>query len=376
MDLPVSMGGTGRKHRISSSLHSHVQQDGVSGRHRMIETTNPATKMQDTKQQCSPAKGTTDDITQESPKSRRISSSMDPQTTLTSPPLVNRSRLRQKSNPRQSLDGELCDWVQSTTASTKAGRISGSALPVRVHSTSPAFDPDQTSPRTSKQEESSQNEGPQTMPDLEEIEAPAAVASTRDNQEPPSLEDLPEISCILHVCGSHSSLSQTFCSLQGSENEDRCQSDASESISDGSQLSSPSSRETLDNIRMKHNIIASLMQDVYAIFDSNWDANIRSHAGSGDHNPTASSVPLSSSSSAAQKSQKRHSQDDEPPSGNDGNGKRTRRSLSTVSTSGFSRLLACPFHKYDPAKYRSTVYLGTRYRTCMTSGFKSICRLK
>ena len=129
-------------------------------------------------------------------------------------------------------------------------------------------------------------------------------------------------------------------------------------------------------IEAKHELIETLMKDVYAIFDSGWTHRPRTCAPMpSDSHGTQPSYPQGESSSASQKG-KRRMQDRESPPPHDGNGKRRRRGGSSVGPHRPNRPYACPFHKYDPRKYSLNGGTGATYRSCLGPGFTSIARLK
>ena len=169
---------------------------------------------------------------------------------------------------------------------------------------------------------------------------------------------------------------------------DRSQSDApedepttessSQSIdSDESGSSSSADYEKVTIAYSKHQIISSLMRDVYAMFGSQWQANVRTRT-----TPEAeSSRVLSSSCESADRSTqnqlgKRANYERDRSQGDGNDGKKKRNNPPDTANSEHDLQLACPFHKYDPIKYCPNIDTGVKYRTCLGPGFSSISRLK
>lgn len=127
----------------------------------------------------------------------------------------------------------------------------------------------------------------------------------------------------------------------------------------------------------KHELIVTLMKEFYAIFDTEWKADIRSCASSG----SGPSRPQSKSSALAPlagKNSKRRTQDRDSPPLDDGNGsgKRGKKGGPDTGHHTQGRLFACPFHKHDPSKYCLNDDTGAAYRSCPGPGFASISHLK
>ena len=135
----------------------------------------------------------------------------------------------------------------------------------------------------------------------------------------------------------------------------------------------PYSSFDLNIAKAKHELMVTLMKEVYAMFDSKWKANIRTCAtsqqgSSGTHaRPSQIEAPR-----AGQHSKKRMKDRDTSPPGK-GNGKRKKNDDPKV---GLHRQFACPFHKYDPYKYSLNSDTGAAYKSCMGPGSVSISHLK
>ena len=126
----------------------------------------------------------------------------------------------------------------------------------------------------------------------------------------------------------------------------------------------------------KHELIASLMCEVYAMFNAEWAANAKQGTNSGTANDANSVRKSSSDKMADQKPSKRRREDEESPSRNDSDRKRKGNAPFSQGHHGQCNLFACPFNKYDPRRYRISQTTGTRYRTCPGPGFATIARLK
>ena len=169
---------------------------------------------------------------------------------------------------------------------------------------------------------------------------------------------------------------------------DRNHSDAAECepITEGSSQSTESDEsgsvssaddEKLTIVYTKHQIISSLMRDVYAIFSSQWQANTRTRT-----TPEAESSRVledsRESTNCSQKNRlgKRANYDRDRSQGDGNDGKKQKSSSSDITNCELDPKLACPFHKHDPTKYCPNIDSGVKYRTCLGPGFSSISRLK
>lgn len=129
-------------------------------------------------------------------------------------------------------------------------------------------------------------------------------------------------------------------------------------------------------IREKQHLITILMHEVYAMFDSPRIDNIRSCTSSHTASSSNQSQDSNNVTRMSQRFGKRQMQDrDSSPPGDD-NGKRRRKEPSKSNDCGPGRLLACPFHQYDPCKYCANQDTGATYRACAGPGFASISRMK
>ena len=298
-----------------------------------------------------------------------------PESALTRESAANLSQPIQVASSPCYIKDDPENMTRSAIDSAWATPLGRNVLPVRVCPNRPRLYPDGPC-QVIDQVKYPQNENRRTILDAEEIDAPSGGVSFRQSGSPSSQIEAESTTKKPRTPVAPVPQNSLDCSTKHCIEEGRSQSDASETSSNASQLSNLSGGRSLDEIRMKHTVIASLMRDVYAIFDPNWDAKTQSCPESGAQTTTSSSPRAFSSSSRAQKTQKRQSRDDRSLPEDDRNGKRARKSISATELSERQRLLACPFHKYDPLRYKSGVFLGTRYRTCMTTGQKSIAHLK
>ena len=153
--------------------------------------------------------------------------------------------------------------------------------------------------------------------------------------------------------------------------------DSSQSIdSDESGSVSSAGDEKLTIAYTKHQIISSLMQDVYAMFSSRWQANVRTRT-----TPEAESSRVlldHCESNCSKKSRlgKRANYDRDRSQGDGNGGKKQKNTPSDITNCELDAQLACPFHKYNPIKYCPNLDTGVKYRTCLGPGFSSISRLK
>lgn len=127
-------------------------------------------------------------------------------------------------------------------------------------------------------------------------------------------------------------------------------------------------------LHSKHMLLADLMQEVYAIFDQRWAANIQAHAGSSPSTTPPSSQNSRNNSSRKGKKRGRDDGDCTPP--NEGESRKRPSTEITTNAEKQDNLFACPFHKHEPAKYCCSVVDGSKYRACVGPGFASIARLK
>ena len=165
--------------------------------------------------------------------------------------------------------------------------------------------------------------------------------------------------------------------IDAAEDEPTTEGSSQSIDSDESGSVSLADDEKLTIAYTKHQIILSLMRDVYAMFSSQWQANVRTLT-----TPEAecSRALLDSCESADSPPQIRlgkranYERDRSPGYGNDGK-KRRNNPPGTINCEPDLQP-ACPFHKYDPSKYCPNIDTGVKYRTCLGPGFPSISRLK
>ena len=126
----------------------------------------------------------------------------------------------------------------------------------------------------------------------------------------------------------------------------------------------------------KHELMVTLMKEVYAMFDSEWKVSARTCATSqqgscgGQAQPSKLAAPRD-----GKNSKKRLKDRDSSPPGDD-NGKRKKRDDPDAELQKQDRPFACPFHKYDPYKYSLNSDTGAAYRSCLGPGFTSISHVK
>ena len=147
--------------------------------------------------------------------------------------------------------------------------------------------------------------------------------------------------------------------------------------SDESGSASPAHYKELTLAYTKHQIILSLMRDVYAMFSSQWQANVRTRT-----TPEAESGRVllnsceSTDCSKSNRLGKRANYQRDRSQGDGNDGKKRRTSPPDTANCEPDLQLACPFHKYDPVKYCPNIDGGVKYRTCLGPGFPTISRLK
>ena len=143
-------------------------------------------------------------------------------------------------------------------------------------------------------------------------------------------------------------------------------------------LSSPGEDPELTLAFAKHQMIDSLMQDVYVMFDPQWNAKTRSHTTSQSDSANTQSRQSETGGQSSTKKGKRRMQDRDspPPDDNDRKRREGNKKASSLGGKDRSALLACPFHKNDPLKYRANHESGIDFRSCAGPGFQTISRLK
>lgn len=161
--------------------------------------------------------------------------------------------------------------------------------------------------------------------------------------------------------------------------DDVCSSSSQSDNTYSSEPASPQGYQLLVMARARHEVVASVMKEVYAMLGFTEDAVIKQCAQPGHENSTNDSIEVRSRAQGKRRNGKRLKQIDNSSANeedDDQQKKRPKHSLSKPTSGDTQLLLACPFHKYDPLKYRPTANAGSRYRTCVGPGFKSISRLK
>ena len=149
---------------------------------------------------------------------------------------------------------------------------------------------------------------------------------------------------------------------------------------DSDDATSTSSKEDA-NVAMafaKHQLIASLMQDVFTIFDAQWNRGPKEHAPSRatQRGKQSHQTPATSQASVG-KGKRRTTDRDSPPPKDNGQKRRRANSRSSDPTdTGRKRLFACPFHQNNPSAYRANNSSGSDFRACAGPGFLTISRLK
>lgn len=146
--------------------------------------------------------------------------------------------------------------------------------------------------------------------------------------------------------------------------------------SDESLPPSPGNQTDMTIAYAKHQMMVSIMQDVYAMFDSQWKANVRERTASQSSSPYLNSQRLESSDRPAQGKGKRRMQDRDSPPPDDNNEKRRKGAPPDPKRNDQNPQFACPFNKHDSRKYCANLDTGAKYRSCQAPGFSSISRLK
>ena len=147
-----------------------------------------------------------------------------------------------------------------------------------------------------------------------------------------------------------------------------------------SQAPSPPSCSLLLVARARHQVVTPVMKEVYAMLAPKGGAALKQYAKSGHENSAAAhKAELELHHRGERKIGKRCKRLDDSSANEeeeDDQNKRQKHPSSKVASGDTQLPYACPFHKYDPFKYRPTTDAGPRYRTCVGPGFKCISRLK
>lgn len=133
----------------------------------------------------------------------------------------------------------------------------------------------------------------------------------------------------------------------------------------------------------KHQMMVSLMQEVYAMFDLQWKANVRTRVSPTSRSSRSQLEPSDSSNNGSTENcnGKRKNQGREPSPGdnkdnNNNNEKKRRGNPNDGRGSESDPLFACPFQKFDSRKYCPNLDTGIKFRSCSGPGFTSISKLK
>lgn len=153
-------------------------------------------------------------------------------------------------------------------------------------------------------------------------------------------------------------------------------------MSSQSECTSPSPRQppytgfNLQIVQAKHELMVTLMKEVYAMFDSGWKVNVQTCASSQQGSSGTQAPTSKREAPRLDKNPKKRKKDrDSSPPGDD-DGKRKKRDDPDAGLQNQCRLLACPFHKYDPYKYSLNSDTRAAYRSCQGPGFTSISYVK
>ena len=131
----------------------------------------------------------------------------------------------------------------------------------------------------------------------------------------------------------------------------------------------------------KHEILVPIMREVYTMLDTGENSAMKQCLQSTSETPSSHATgfkfqPIQKQSTRRNSREKREASDDDDDEGRKRRRKRPRRSPSREVKDDKQRDFACPFHKYDSFKYCATSIDGSRYRSCVGPGFKSISRVK
>lgn len=148
--------------------------------------------------------------------------------------------------------------------------------------------------------------------------------------------------------------------------------------SDDTAPPSPEDDAKIALVFAKHQLIVSLMQDVYTMFDSQWNVRTRGNTTCQSDYANTQSQQSETANQSSTKKGKRRTQDRDSSPPDDKGAKRKKENPKGSSPSGKDRniLFACPFHKNDPLKYRASHQSGIDFRSCAGPGFQTISRLK
>lgn len=131
----------------------------------------------------------------------------------------------------------------------------------------------------------------------------------------------------------------------------------------------------------KHQIMVSMMQEVYAMVNSQWSAKVKTcvapNAGR-SRSQLESAKSENSSKESCNRKRRNHDREPSPDDRNseDNNEKKRRGNPKDTRGCDTDRRFACPFYKYNRGKYCPNLDTGTKYRTCTGPGFSSVSKLK
>ena len=140
---------------------------------------------------------------------------------------------------------------------------------------------------------------------------------------------------------------------------------------------SPSFSENLVIMKSKHDLLVSLMKQVYSQLGHSDLSNLREHGQSQQREAGRSGVELGASkpNDTKGKSVKRGKRDEESFEGNDDR-KRRQTSSSASSITQEKLFYACPFNKHDAVTFQPRASSNFRYRSCIGPGFQKISHVK
>ena len=169
------------------------------------------------------------------------------------------------------------------------------------------------------------------------------------------------------------------CQLLGSDcsltpGTDSCSNSYTDTESDDSQSVSLERESQLAILRSKHTLLATLMRDVYVIFENGWIGAVQEHIS--PSSGASSKLNLQPDSLRLGRGQKRRREDRDSTPPKDGQDGKKRSHQQSQASGKEDRLFACSFYKYDSTKYSCNTVNGSKYRACAGPGFNTIARLK
>ena len=155
---------------------------------------------------------------------------------------------------------------------------------------------------------------------------------------------------------------------------DSCSNSYTDTESDDSQSVSLERECRLGVLRSKHTLLATLMQDVYAIFEKGWIGAAQEHTSPSSSAP--SNFNLQPDNSTLSRGQKRPREDRDSTPPKDGQDGKRKSHQQSPASGKVDRLFACSFYKYDCMKYSCNAVNGSKYRACAGPGFNTISHLR